>query len=1122
MLNAILLAVVGSLRVLIEGNVTNLARERHNWHMKQICMTLACLLAAVSAVGDDALSRGFAEPPAEARPRCWWHWMSNFISKEGITRDLEAMKRAGLGGATILDICEMKAHGQVKSLSDEWYALVQHAGHEADRLGLALSFHNCPGWSSSGGPWIKPEQAMKMLGWNETVVDGGRRVSVRLPAPVAPLGWFRDVAVLALPARPGDRFDEAAYRPVKTVADRRNADFVVTGDMFDYTFAAPVEIGSVILAFGPKFSEYNLNHSAIWEISVSDDGRAFRPHYTSDFVLKRDTRVVSFPPVRTRWLRLCARQVSRTGKGKADLLSVSFSPAVRIPQYPRKAMHEFYRNAFTTIPDVPFDDVLACPPDRVVAPSEIVDLTDRMLPDGTLDWDAPSGTWVVQRFYGYARKSENHPVNPEARGLECDKLSRTGVDAALDGMMTRIMDEAKAGGVKAFGGTLVDSFEVGPQNWTDRMPEEFRRLAGYDLRKWLPVATGRYIGSAELSERFLEDFRSVLAELYAEVYADYFAEVCHRKGLEVEYETYCGPFDYVRLGRSVDVPMGELWHGPPTRIDASPIPANVADVFGKKYVQTETFTAGDRQAAWTSYPGDHKRQGDAVYCTGVNRFVFHSYAHQPFDTPGAGITMGKWGFHFNRCNTLWEFYPGWLDYLGRAQYLLQQGRGVADIVYAMREDQPSHLDFDPTPPAGCRANGVDVRTFLRDIRFDRGELALPSGMRYRLIVVGDTTRTSVPFLAKVAALAEAGADVLLGPRPHHPFGLKGFETGDAEYHRLVARLWDGFAPAEKAKRLGRGRLWRETDPGAILAELKLPRDFVAEGADEINFIHRRLSDRDVYFVANAAAEKGSRRFTGVFRATGTPEFWNALDGSILPVRDVEVRGGLTRIPLELPHAGSVFVVFRRDGASSLRGTSASTFQPQVHAQTLVDLSHDWQVRFQPERGAPEGEIAFPELRLFNTFEDFGIRHFSGTATYSKTFAFSPDGRRVFLEVKDVHDVARVFMNGRDCGYLWTPPYRVEVTAALVADENRLEIQVANRWMNRVIGDEHLPVDGEWDSPWGGGPTLLMKGMPDWFVQGRRPPSGRIAFSTARPWTKASPLAPAGLEGPVELKTTSRE
>ena len=253
-------------------------------------ISIACLLAILggwtASAATDRLADEFQSPPAEARPRCWWHWMSNFISKDGITKDLEAMKRVGIGGATILDICEMRAHGKVKSLSDEWYALVQHAGREADRLGLALSFHNCPGWSSSGGPWIKPEQAMKMLGWNEAVVDGGRHVSVRLEKPYSPVGWCRDVAVLAFPVRPGDRFDSAAYRPIKVDDPRGDRDFVRTGDVFTYEFAVPVDVGSVKLSFGTRFGEYNLNHTAIWEIAVADDGATFRPHYRSDYVMK--------------------------------------------------------------------------------------------------------------------------------------------------------------------------------------------------------------------------------------------------------------------------------------------------------------------------------------------------------------------------------------------------------------------------------------------------------------------------------------------------------------------------------------------------------------------------------------------------------------------------------------------------------------------------------------------------------------------------------------------------------------------------------------------------------------------------------------------------------------------
>ena len=1074
---------------------------------------LPCRADAIDA--GDGIADAFQSPPAESRPRCWWHWMSNFISKDGITKDLEAMKRVGVGGATILDICEMSAHGDVKSLSDEWYSLVQHAGREADRLGLALSFHNCPGWSSSGGPWIKPENAMKMLGWNETLVEGGRRVSVKLPMPQSPVGWCRDVAVLALPARPGDVFDKAAYKPVQASDTRGGRDHALTGDSFDYEFAAPVEIGSVCLSFGPRFGDYNLNNTAIWEVSVSDDGKSFSPHYRSDFVMKSGERIVSFKPVKTRFLRLKAVQVGRSGKGKADLKSVAFSPAVRIPQFRRKAYHEFYRNAFTKIPDVPFDDVLECPEGYAVRPEEIVDLTGLMRPDGTLEWAAPQGWWVVQRFYGYARKSANHPVNPEARGLECDKLSKEGVDAALGGMMTRIMSEAKAGGVKSFTGTLVDSYEVGAQNWTDRMPEEFCRIAGYDIVKWLPVATGRYVGSSELSERFLEDFRSAVSELYAETYGDYFAEVCHKKGLAFECETYCGPFDYVRLARSVDVPMGEFWHGPPSRIDAAPIAANAADVYGRKYVQTETFSAGDRQAGWTSYPGDHKLQGDAVYCAGVNRFVFHSYAHQPFDTPGAGITMGKWGFHFNRHNTLWEFYTGWLDYLGRAQYLLQQGRGVADAVYLMSEDQPSHLEFDPPPPPGRRVNGIDVGHFVDALSFDGGELTLPSGMRYRLLVVGETKRMGVASLKKIKSLAESGAEVLLGDRPLHPFGLSGFETNDAEYRKLVSELWDGFSAEKTSKRLGKGRLWHGVAPEDVFAALGLPRDFEADGADEIGFIHRRLGDREIYFVANHSASRKPRRFTGVFRTSGMPEFWDAMDGSVQKVSEFSFKDGRIRIPMELPHAGSVFVVFRRNGKCVPRGNPVVSYQPwRQKCERVCDLSADWMVRFQEGRGAPSGDVAFPMLRRFDKSDDPGIRYFSGTAVYSRDFDFKPDGRRHFLEAEEVHDVAQVFVNGVDCGYAWTPPFRVDVTSALRPGRNKLEIKVANRWKNRMIGDERLPEDGEWVSPWGGGPTKLLKDMPEWFVKGKTPPSGRIAFSTARPWTADSPLAPSGLEGAV--------
>lgn len=246
-----------------------------------------------------------------------------------------------------------------------------------------------------------------------------------------------------------------------------------------------------------------------------------------------------------------------------------------------------------------------------------------------------------------------------------------------------------------------------------------------------------------------------------------------------------------------------------------------------------------------------------------------------------------------------------------------------------------------------------------------------------------------------------------------------------------------------------------------------------------------------------------------------PEFWDAMDGSVQAVSEFSPDGGRVRIPMELPHAGSVFIVFRRDGKCVPRGNPVVSYQPwRQKCERVCGLSANWTVRFQEGRGAPSGDVAFPMLRRFDKSDDPGIRYFSGTAVYSRDFDFKPDGRRHFLEAEEVHDVAQVFVNGVDCGYAWTPPFRVDVTSALRPGRNKLEIKVANRWKNRMIGDERLPEDGEWVSPWGGGPTKLLKDMPEWFVKGKPSPSGRIAFSTARPWTADSPLAPAGIEGAV--------
>ena len=414
----------------------------------------------------------------------------------------------------------------------------------------------------------------------------------------------------------------------------------------------------------------------------------------------------------------------------------------------------------------------------------------------------------------------------------------------------------------------------------------------------------------------------------------------------------------------------------------------------------------------------------------------------------------------------------------------------------MSEDQPSHLNFNPPPPRGRRANGIDVGLFLDGLAWDGGELTLPSGMRYRLLVVGETARMSVASLRKIRSLAASGAEVLLGRRPVHPFGLAGHAEGDVAFKRLVVELWDGFSATASSRRFGKGRLWHGVAPEKVLEALNVPFDFEAVGADEIGFTHRRLADRDIYFVANHSSSSEVRRFTGVFRAAGTPEFWDACDGSIQAVEEFAAKDGLTRIPLELPHAGSVFVVFHRDGKTSVRGNAARTFQPRRKPLVRVfDLSSNWNVRFQDGRGAPSGDVSFPALKLFNTCEDMGIRYFSGTASYVKEFDCVPDGRRHFLEVKGVHDVARVFVNGREVAALWSLPYRCEVTPFVKPGTNEIKVEVTSTWFNRLAYDF-------------GQPPEKRKTWTIWKIDGRPPPCLQ----------PGAQLSDSGLLGPVTLHT----
>lgn len=1101
----------------------------------------ACALTALSAVRANTLEDGFLTPPSEARPRTWWHWVDNNITRAGITKDLEAMKRAGLGGATILDVSNFGGglKGSVKVLSPEWFDCVTHAVREAKRLGLELSVANCPGWSSSGGPWIRPEEAMKSLGFTETTVVGGRRLSLTLKRCELPEKYGKDVAVVAFPAICGDGYDFRAD-VVKTtirhdaalklppawpgVTYRYDADALWDGKSSTQVVFNPSQ------AKAPEAIEFELRerrqmcgvnvelagppwaNTARYRILVSEDGADWKEHGITSAVVK-DGGFVTFPPVTSRFFRLEPRDC-----GWLPIVGVTFTPGWRIPDLTKKTFfhHGLSASAPTYVRDVP-----TVPAQGAVDPDRLVDLTAAVDADGHLEWDAPEGRWTILRFTLYTRQSGNHPANPEGRGLECDKLSKVGVEAAWRGMMRPILDRAKAAGADGVVKyTLIDSYEVWPQNWTEAMPAEFRALRGYDLVKFLPVFSGRYVKDAQTSERFLEDFRRTVSDLYATYYGDYFRQLANRDGVQLELEPYGGPFDDLLQGRAADVPMGEFWQGPSWGVGNAKLASNVADVYGKRFVQTETFSAGDRAAAWTSCPARHKLQGDSVFAQGVNRFVFHSFAHQAYETTGPGLTMGPWGFHFNRHNTLWPFYRGWLDYVGRAQFLLQQGQTVADVLYVTREDTPVTPTFRPATPYGWNFNALDAQTFARDVRAVDGRAEIPGGRRYAVVVLPQTEIVSSALLAKAATLRAAGVAVVRGPKPVRSFGLADPVASD----RAVATFAENVC----------GRL--PSTVGEALAAKGVAPDFAAtgdadfgqlqKGKEAVPWIHRRTDDRDIYFVANVRQAEAPLTFVASFRTVGEPELWDAETGVRRPAPVLRVKDGRMELPLTLAHGTSVFVVFRRDRplAQTSRGTWPTEAARPAEAVATIDCSTGWTVRFQEGRGAPRGAVSFDRLTPLNERPEPGIRYFSGTVTYRKTIdvpaAYVDRAQYALtLDMGHLYDIAGLTVNGRDLGFLWHIPFRRDVTDILKPGQNVIEVRVANRWINRLIGDEQEPEVGSWMRK-GGGP-LLLREFPEGYVDGKMP-KGHPAFTTCRPYAKDDSLQPAGLVGPVRLVVQRRE
>ncbi|GHV07761.1 hypothetical protein FACS1894160_0900 [Bacteroidia bacterium] len=553
---------------------------------------------------------------------------------------------------------------------------------------------------------------------------------------------------------------------------------------------------------------------------------------------------------------------------------------------------------------VQYETPVEISPDALIQQNTIIDLTDKLLVSNgkTPHWDAPEGDWTIIRVGYTTNGRNNHPAPVEGTGLECDKLSREAIKAHWDGHIGLILAAlGKTDGPDKPGlnNVLIDSYEVGTQNWTKGFEKEFQSRCGYSILKFLPVLTGRIVDSHEVTERFLWDFRRVIADIFAENYSEYFGELAHKAGLLYSIEPYGNcPSDDIQYGSFADIPMGEFWPGSGHSVNSgnAKLVGSIAHVYGKKFVGAEAFTAAPEAGKWMKGPYDIKAQGDAVYCGGVNRMIYHRYAHQPWTNPTRypGMTMGQWGTHFERTLTWWEQGKDWLRYQARCQYLLQEGQFNADVLFYSGESAPNELR-NTKLPYGYDYDGCDTRA-LTMLQVKDGRLVLPSGMSYRILVLPDEPIMSPEVLKTIGQLVKNGATVVGKTKPEHAAGLRAYPKSDTEVKKLADEIWP--------------KVISDKSPAEVLKSLNIKPDFSADENAKLNYIHRSIEGMDYYFVACPSLKGEDVACT--FRVSGkTPEFWHPDTGEIETVPVYEEKDGLTTIPIRFGPSGSVFVVFRK-------------------------------------------------------------------------------------------------------------------------------------------------------------------------------------------------------------------
>jgi len=1016
---------------------------------------ISLLLILTSAVIAQDLRQGFLTPPQEARPRVWWHWMNGNITKDGIRKDIEWMNRAGIGGFHNFEAgmsTPQVIEKRLSYMSPEWKDAFKFAVTLADSLGMEVATASCPGWSNTGGPWVKPEQAMKKLVWREIRVKGGKRIQTALPPPYKTTGlfqnvplnansttfneandqdqWYQDLYVLAVCRNKADKTMQELDAKVTASGGHFTVEQLTDGNLatssllppdnekgyawIQYAFKKPQTIKALSVVDGNKRSEWAAAPAPITKhLEVSDDGQTFRkvcdiPHGGTL------QQTINIDPVSAKFFRVTFDNI------KSNVAPLPSTPVAELVLYTVPKINHAEEKAGYATPSDLMEHTTTALVSEVVPETDVIDVTDKVDADGNLNWNAPKGDWIIYRF-GYSLTGKrNHPASSEATGLEVTKIDKDAFTSFLEYYLDMYKDATDGlMGKRGLQYLLIDSYEAGWETWSPKMPQEFEKRHGYSLIKWLPVLTGQIVESAERSEQFLFDWRITIGELIEECMYANADRIAKKYGLGTYFESHENGRLYLVDGMSAkskaDIPMAAMWTAIPGKKAENSSSmmaecdiresASVAHLYGKKFVAAESLTAnGLSGGAYSYYPGNLKATTDLEMANGVNRFVIHESAHQPVDDKKPGLGLMIFGQWFNRHEAWAEQAKAWMDYLARSSYMLQQGRNVADILYYYGEDDvvtslfPHH---HPEIPFCYNYDYLNKEALLDLISYNGKYFVTPSGSQYQVLIIDKNCQhMSKEVLQKIKTLKQQGGPV---------FDLR---------EQTITEALAGIAP-----------------------------DFRADSMKDLRYVHRATADAEIYWVNNRRDE--ARHITATFRVSGKkPMLWHPETGKSEEV-SYEIKDDHTMVELNLVANDAVFIVFNG------RAEDVKVTLPGMKEILFRHIDTPWTVQFDEQWGGPK-ETTFKKLISYTNSEYEGIKYYSGTAIYKNNILMSEaelKQGRFELDLGRVGCMAEVIVNGHHLGVLWKTPYTVDITEALKAGTNELEIHVVNQWVNRIIGDK---------------------------------------------------------------------